>query len=37
METYLHWYIKTSVEYELGYENSDTKLWKSKKENSRGK
>ena len=26
LETYLHWFIKTSIEYELGYKNKDTKL-----------
>ncbi len=30
LETYLHWFIKTSIEYELGYENEDTKIWKKK-------
>lgn len=33
LETYLHWFIKTSIEYELGYKNKDTKIWASKKEN----
>lgn len=30
LETYLHWYIKTSIEYTLGYETEDTKIWASK-------
>lgn len=34
LETYLHWFIKTSIEYELGYKNKDTELWGSKKENA---
>ncbi len=31
LETYLHWYIKTSIEYTLGYDTEDTKIWESKK------
>lgn len=32
LETYLHWFIKTSIEYELGYKNKDTELWRKKKQ-----
>ena len=30
LELYLSWFIKTSIEYTLGYKNKDTKLWGSK-------
>lgn len=31
LETYLHWYIKTSIEYTLGYDTEDIRIWESKK------
>jgi len=34
LETYLHWFVKTSIEYELGYKNKDTKIWGEKKESA---
>lgn len=30
LDNYLAWYIKTSIEYKLGYKTEDTKLWGSK-------